>query len=459
MRVPFLFEFEIDDDELYSLRNSENMFAEPTPSAVRAWPVTFAAARLFTELFGLDVFALRLLPVLCGLLTPLVLRRVGTELVGVRAATAAAWVCAFWPWHQYYSGLSRYYAPLFLVSILILGRVHRALRGGGGLHDWVATFLLLILAGATHSTGILAAAGAAVLAARSGVTGIDRRGRLWLVGGILALGGAVLLVPPLSAPVLNVMSGAGGHGYDAFQFLLGLAFNVTPLLILLAAIGAFVQNVESRPRAPFLLASAIAPVVLLCVLTLFSVEAQARYAMAGMPSVLLLCGVGVERMTVAIDRGAGVARAAVLVAVLAPLAPGVVSNLRDGDRHDFAAASEHVERELQAGQSLYSESHTLLGYFLWGLDRWLLEGTGEPPFPLVFEELPPTKAQLDTLRRVRPEAWFVIPDNKFQALPATGHAEFQTWLRENGAVDARFGVRRLDYHWNLLTVYRTGARR
>ncbi|MFH0946675.1 MAG: hypothetical protein V2A76_15885, partial [Planctomycetota bacterium] len=108
--------------------------------------------------------------------------------------------------------------------------------------------------------------------------------------------------------------------------------------------------------------------------------------------------------------------------------------------------------------ALYSEGHSLLGYYLYGYDRWLPPGEGDPPFPEPFGESPPPAEQLETLGRFDRRAHFVIPENVFERLADQGDdaRALDRFLRSRAVVAHREGVRRLDYHRNVLTVYRVG---
>lgn len=455
-RLPFLTgAFGIDDDEFYSMRNSEQLLATPTPAAAKAWPVTFAMSRAATEVFGLSPFSLRLFPFLCGILAPLALVRIGGRFVGPRAALLAALLLAVWPWHQYYSGLARYYAPLFLFSLLLIDRIDRLLTGPRR-GDVAAFVLLLVLSAATHTTGLLAVGGAVVAVKNFRRL---RRGSLGLVfGAMLALSATVFFVPAFSGPIRHVISGAGGHGYDAVHFAMSLALNLTPLLAALTLVGALAVLAQRRPRAAFLVASAAMPVVGLVGLVLFAgVDVQARYAMAGMPAMLLLAGVGAERLLLPFFEAGTPIRIATAGVLVLPMLPGAVSNLIDGNRHDVAAATRHLANDLDGEQLLFAEGHSLYVMHLWGLDRRLPPGVGDPPFPRALEESPPNELQLRAVDRRRDDARFVLPDNVFETLGARGQKAYEEWLRRRTVVEARIGRRRIDYPRNVLTVYRTRA--
>ncbi len=453
LRWPFLVAHGIDDDEFYTLRNTEQMFGQPPPPAVLSWPVTFLAGRLAAEFLGLSAASIRLLPLLCGIAAPWALFLLGRRLVGERAAFWAAALTALWPWHQYFSGLARYYAPLFLLGIFILERLHRVLAGGT-TRDRAWLTALVLLAALTHTTGLLALGGGVLLLAPARLCRLGWRGRSALALLVLAL--VALAFSPFAAPVLRVLSGAGGRGYGGAHLLLSLAFNVSLALVALALVGLVALHAERRDLARYLLLSSAVPVALLAVLAFFLEEVQARYALAALPAVLLLCGAGMERVLRPFrQQGARLAAAGVAVACVLPLAPGLVSNLVDGDRHDLPGAAAHLAARLEPGQVLVAEGHSTLGYHLFGYLRWLPAGCGAPPFPRFFGDFPPPADQLLTFTETRADVRLVLPENMFAAGARAGAAECQDWIRRHAYVEARIGRRRLDYHHNVLALFRT----
>lgn len=471
LRAPFLFDHGIDDDEFYTLRNSVELLSSPTPSAVKSWPVLFGVVRGLSELFGPTPFALRLFPVLCGILAPAFLFLLGRRLIGERAALLAALLLVCWPWHQYFSGVARYYAPTFLLGLLVIDRLHLAITRGR-LKDGVVAVALLALAALTHATGLLAAGGGLLLFCTR-LASMRLRVRLVLIGGVAGLAAVVMFVPAFSEPVLRVVSGEGGLGYDAIYFLMSLIFNVSPLLLGLGLLGVAALLKGRSDSALYLSAAVSLPIVVLGVLATLGVGVQARYAMAALPALLLLSGAGLERLLKPLLSGVpGVPggkehsgrlvlqRGALVLAVLLPFFPSLASNLIDGNRHDVPGVARYLEGRLQQGQMLFAESHSLLAYYLYGYDRWLPPGEGQPPFPRVFGESPPSPAQLDTLRASGVRAHFVIPENVSELLPALGAdgRALDRFLRDRAVIEYRLGQRRLDYHRNVLTVYRAGRR-
>lgn len=452
VRLPFLFGYGVDDDEFYTLRNAETLLATPTPDAVSHFPVSFAVTRAVVEWFGLNAFGLRLFPVVAGVLAVWTMARLGRRVLDARVGLGAAAVLALWPWQQYYSGLARYYAPLFLAAILVLDASWRVLER----KEWAALphgIAALVLGSLVHPSLPLSLGGAVGLRfARR------RRGAaLWrpflAIGAVGVLFVLVATLAPQDSPIRRVLSGVGGHGYDAASLVFGLAFNVTPVVLALAAIGA-VATLRRAPAAFVFLASATAlPLITLVALALVGAEVNPRYAMAGMPGLILLAGAGLDALVPATRAGFVIA-----ATCLFPLVPGVVSNLIDGDRHPVPQVAAALTTKLEERDLLIAEGHSLLLATMYGAERLPRAGEGVPPYPRFVGEWPPTPDVLSVIDEARAGAWFVVPENLF-AQPRDAERAARDWLRPRAIVVDRIGTSRLDYHRNgmlLLHVPRGG---
>ncbi len=457
VRLPFLLGFAVDDDEYYTLRNAEHLADDVMPESVRAYPVAFVATRAMLELFGRNTFGLRILPFACGVLAVFLAARIGRRLIGEHDALLAALVLALWPWHQYFSGLARYYSPLFLLALVLLHFAARLQDRWSG-RDALAAGTCLMLLGFTHPTGMLA--GAALIPAALGDRERVRRGWKPALLVVLALC-AIGWFTPARGTIVRVLSGAGGHGYDAAHVVLGIVQNVTPALIAFAAFGALGLVSERRERFLLLASAALVPIVCVIGLAVAGLEVQPRYALVGMPAIVLAAGAGLERIVRPLLDRPALARASV-AACLAAFAPSVLSNVRDGDRHDTAAAADFLRTRLAPTDVVQAEGHSLLRTALFGFERWLPPGYREAdgtPHPTVLDEMPPDAVALHAIAANHLHAWFVTPANPWEAPPSKASRDCVDWLRAHGRRVARIGARRFDYHRNVIYVFEVGARR
>lgn len=454
----------LDNDEVYTMEDSILLLDDAPPEGVRSFPLVYSVTRVAIEIFGLTPFAMRVFPLLCGILAILVIGRVGETTAGLvspRQAMLGGLVLALWPWHQYFSGYARFYAPLFLFStlaMLALWRVSSSRRDGAApeasRRRSAAAVWWSALAIATHPSGVMAVSGA--LAPLGQAETRRRSGRLGLVAVALMAGLFLvgIVFTPYGAPLRSVLSGQVGLGSGALSFALSLLNNVTLPIVAASLLGAVVVLCVDRRAAYFLILCASAPIL---AVGLFSAtgQAQARYAMAAMPAVILLAGVGLDfLLRVASTRGQA---ALVIAAALLPLAPGVISNITDGDRHDWNGTADLLRAGLQRDDLVIAEEHGLVRNGIYGYDYRDLPGGGDPPYPRALIEAPPQASVLEAIDEHRSSAWFVIPENKIEAPPGRDYHDLVGWLRERARVVDRVGARRLDYHRNVIAVLRVGG--
>ncbi len=156
-----------------------------------AYPLFFWLERGMVELFGTSEFALRLLPVMLGILTVPMAYLFFRRAAGERAAFWGALLLALSPWHMFWSQNARYYT-LLMVEALILFRLAWSWWEGGGWKQWTG-LVLVGLAGLMTQYTLLLAWPALMLypiAARFAGHAQDTRfawRRIFLFAGALAL--------------------------------------------------------------------------------------------------------------------------------------------------------------------------------------------------------------------------------------------------------------------------------
>lgn len=454
LRLPFLTSFGIDDDEFYTLNNALTAFSEPTPGAVARYPTLFVATRLGLECFGIGPLGLRLFPFLCGIGAVLLLYHTARRWFDARVALAAAALLAIWPWHQYWSGMARYYAPLFCCGIALQDAVRRLLDEFGW-RGVLEVAVLSLLAISIHPAGLLATAGLAALFLLPEHRRRFGARRLAIIAAALVAVAAAVRFSGVWANVSRVLSGEGGEGANAPQLVLSLAFNVSLPLLGLAAIGFISLFATRRELATYAGVCAALPVALLFVLAALGQSVQGRYAMAGFPAMVMLAGHGVvaiaDRLTLVLPR------ISVPLAVCTLFAPSLLSNLSDGDRHDVPTLARAMRDSMAGEDIVFAEGHGLHGVYLFGFDRRLPAFQGTPEFPYYFGEVPPTEAQLAAFAVHGRRGWFAVPENML-AREDGDTGRFVKWLRARARIAERVGISRLDYHRNELVLLEVPGR-
>lgn len=454
LRLPFGLGFGLDDDEFYTLRNALEFWREPTPDAVKAHPLTFLAARIGLELGGFTVASLRWFPFVAGVLGVLALAWRGRRIVGAQAALAAAFLLCVWPWHQYFSGMARYYAPLFLAGVGIVDATyHLLVRPSPSrvvvLLLWVAVGVLL------HPSAVFGLCGLASIVFDPRLRG--RVGLRWLACSIVFFVALAFVLRSIGAwhNIERVLSQEGGEGANAIQLVFNLGFNLTPILLALSLVGAVTLYRLEPARARFLILAAGLPILLLATLAALGFGVQGRYAMAGFPALLWLAGCGIAALLQRAPSGA--MATALIVAVATPCLPGVVSNLIDGDRQPVADVAHTLASRIDGDSYVYAESHGLLVVELFGFQRERPAGIGSPPGPSIVSECPPKAAELAVIGAIPERVWFAVRASDLVARGGDAGA-FADWLARNTRIVSRFAARRFDYHRNELVVLERPSR-
>lgn len=356
-------------------------------------PFYFLLLKPWAALFGESEAALRALSVAFGVLAVPVLAAVALRLVGGRAAVLAAWLLAVSPFAVELSNEARTYALVVLLGLLDMFfflRWRESRRWGDLLGCVLATFLL----GYSHYFGFTVP-----LAQGFTLLVLQRRERLlarWVGAMVLA---ALLWAFWLPTFLAQVTRREDVQEAWLFQFLgapvaltLGRTFawkEAPPGLLALAlAVAVLVCAVALRGfwalrSAPFtatlLSAWFLVPIVPpLVAAVLLSPQFMARYATVGLPALLMLVAVGLERL-------APRRRQAVLAVVVAASAFSLYRYATGPLKDDFRSASTVVLRAGLTPESilLFDRDHEVEAF------RYYAGRAGPVPWGLVAVKRPP----------------------------------------------------------------------
>src|SRR5688572_16561708 len=179
-------------DELWSTR----VILESFPALLKviatdAHPPFYAVVMFaWIRLFGDSEISIRLLPLLCGLLTIVLVARLAIAYGGPRAGPVAAFILAISPPHIWYSQEARQYSLLVLLVVSWTWAFHR-IRESHATRWYVAYSVIGACMVFTHYFAI------AYLAAFTALALPDRRARtrmLWIGGAIASVLGVYLAV-------------------------------------------------------------------------------------------------------------------------------------------------------------------------------------------------------------------------------------------------------------------------
>jgi hypothetical protein len=353
----------------------------------------------------------------------------------------------FSPWLLFFSQWARFYTLLFALIVPATFELLRAARDAS-VRRGVAGSVWLLLATLVHPTAPLLLVGhvaAALVAAALRIRPLNRG----LVPPLLlplVLGAPALFWPQTLEPLLYKWSAHDAGVESASSLLLGVGFNVGPLVAALAFLG--IPSLWSRDRALAVhcVVGTGVPFVLLVALAVAGKSVEQRYLLAVLPLALVPAAVFVRELADLAAERAGAPRFAVPVLAVLPYAPGVVSEFVDGDRHDLAGAAAIVRAQMGEGDGVIAETHSLFARYLPSdfPDALLLEA---PPLPTRKED----RQQFDAMWKSCPRIWIVV-QAEFESMAQPERA-FQDWAWREGRLVRELWRPRLDYHQNRLRVF------
>ena len=276
-------------------------------------PLYFVMVKAWTSIAGASPWALRLPSALCSWAIVPLTAGIGEIVSGRRTARWAAWFAALSPYLLQHAQDARMYAllgALAAANTLLLGRFLSGQSQKLGGTFFLVNFALL----ATHYYGVIFV-GAEVLAL---VVLASGRWRSWVTAAVAS---CFLVLGPLLCAKLFATSGAGGsyelgllalpglvwslisgytllpssaelHAQGARAAIAYLPIAIPTLVAVLILVGATVRFMSTK--ALLLLTILVGVVVLgpFAVGLLFPVGINPRYAMAGVPALLVLLAAG-----------------------------------------------------------------------------------------------------------------------------------------------------------------------
>ena len=457
LRLYRLGDWTLDGDEIYTLRDSSR------PSFTNPRPLLFILNYYVVRpIVGLDELGLRLLSSLAGALAVPVVFLIGRKLAGTRAGLFAALLVTLSPVLLYHAQYARYWSLVVLFSAVYPYALYIGVRERRG--SWLALGIVTaVLAVLAHPVGIFPVGGLALLVLfnlrRETLTALWKQPAFrWFTALVV-----VLLVIGLLRSFDMLQGWISQHdtktripdhlrdapralGVRQLAILLTWAEGMTLPVVLSGIVGILLlRQHPDRTRAGLLACVLLAPIATVLLLSLRT-PVSVNYMLAAAPALFLGAGVFLDRIASA-DLGIRprwLVAATVTFAVVAAGLPSLVSQYRDGRRYDFRGAARYLEREVGAGDVVYSPQSRVLSYYLDAADAE----------PLAAD----TVALARTARTLRDGGsgvlWIVVP--------APSHA-FRSNLRRGGLIGWIFdhcqlrnslGVGRMDFRQQYLHIYR-----
>jgi hypothetical protein len=447
LRLPGLWRFPLEQDELYTVWESRLLWDVPLQPGIDARPLYFLLQNALFRVLPDSPAALRAAPFVFGMLGVWLAWRVGTRVIGPFAGALAAFLVAVSPWHLHASGMARYWSLLFLLSALFLLSLSRGYDTDRP--RWFLAALAALLAGMlTHPTFLFPAAGAALGASlvtpdgRTGWRWPSRRAWAWLWVPFPAAA-AVQFAALQLAGRGDAVRNWGGRGWMASVRLVPAMVEwLTPAVVAAGVIGALLLAREPDParrRWGMMTVCGCAAAIVLLMAASTRTDVYADYAVAMLPLLLVSAGalaqLAAERM-----RAGGATAVAVLAALLgAAVLPGVASHLSDGTRFDYRPAFRHLERRAP-GRLVLSWPVIVQRHYAPGLRG---------------AELRPDPAGLDAWLAAEGEVW-VVASVKRHGIVMDESGSLAAWLARRCRLDAAWQRPRWDYRVHRVEVWRCG---
>lgn len=431
-------------DEVATLRDAQDL------GKVITYPVGYALIGLAVRLFGSNEFAARLIPAVAGAISVPALYLIGRKLFSERAAVLSAVLLAVSSYHIFFSQEARYYTLMMLLAMLGIWCAFVGLERNSRKR-LLGAVLLLALAGWTHWT-----AGLALPALAAYALWVSRKeGR---PAGIRWSNLAILFAPFFAIGVLfarSILSFLGDWqakgGFSIGRCALTaakLADRYEPVVLICAAVAAWMLLQQQDHRGKWLLSWALIPSALVVIFVGFA-EGGSRFALVALPAFLLLAGEGLDILIrYAADNRRKVAWLLAGVVILSlGLKDALYFTVERGQRPLWREAAEYVRSNAQAeGAPLIMTAAPARPEVL----AFYLERPG-PEAPMAVEPKPMGLAEL--AQQSKDRVCYVIVEQTSNARPEPDLLKF---LEKNASRIKSFPlkVRFLDYS---LRIYRLPA--
>lgn len=435
-------------DEFFTITDSLTLNLD------KSKPLLFVLNHYLVEPWlGLDALGARLLPVLFGIGSVLVLYWAGRALLDGTAGLVAALLAIFNPWHLYMSQYARYYTLVFLLASAFTVALYLGYRRSDV--RWLAAGL--VLAG----LGVLAHPSAGLVFGAICLWAVADTAWDYLSGEpvsrvrIASAGVLPLVVAAVGlayfVPILVGWSGnAPEVGFAGPVLAMSFGQWMTAGTCLFAAAGAvWMWRTGDRKTATYLLAIVAFPFLFLSVGGYF-LRANVPFLFPAAPAVFLLAGHFLARLVRALRSQPVTARLIAGVVLLAGIATGLpsfLSHYMDGSRPDYRTAAHFLEgRQDPATDIVLSDLSNSLAYYL-ASD---VEVRG---FERTVEQLESAVGEA-ARDGAGGDVWITPWIKDRGGFNDAGLGAVTGWVRSRCVLERRVSWPRLDFRRNAVDVYR-----
>lgn len=403
----------------------------------RAHPVAYLLQDATYKVFGQSEFGARTGVAIAGALSVVAIVFLTCLLFGRLSALFVGIMLITWPWHLAHSQVNRHYSYAFLfgsLAILMGALAWQRNRLAWGAASGVASALAV----SCHNLTVIIPVSFGAFAV---LEWLRRKGPV----PPRAIAGYVLFGVPLIAVDIVfawlAMRGWAAEmdwGYSSAHTLMGLFYNLTWGLAILAVAGTLLAWTSESPACRLFAVIAVA-LVLMCVVMPHFVSFRHDYVFASsVVFVLLAAHLLARAYEVLAARSRMMAIGVTTTFLLLPL-PALASYYQDGDRKDYRAAATYIKEHWQEGDIVAADSPGPMGYYM--------------SAPVRPAHRPSTKPKacieaLENLTHRSKRVWYVC---RYAREEPPSWAD--QWLWQHGVRMVRIKKRRFDYHENITDVY------
>lgn len=427
------------DEPFTALLSNERMYSPQNP-------LYYALVVVSQALFGASEFSTRLPTMILGALGVPATFLLARQLFGSRAATFAALITVLSAWHIWHSQYARFYAGVYLFSVLAYHLHYCALK-----QDSLKLFFLGLIASAVavlfHAMAIIVPA-VAWLISLTELVKTNKEGRRHSVAR-LHIGVGVLIGLLLVVPLFNLAANWLSHGQDwgasPLKLVLKLSRDIGPVLMALGFVGILTGYSRDRLGGILLGFGLIIPVlIIVCASLLLPIRTD--YVICMLPLTIVAAAGVIDTVANYLPQ-AKLACTLMLGLLLAAMLPDTLSHYTAkkslNAKHAVAGLLEHYEDgdlvvSQHPGFSFYVSKHV-------DLAPWV------------------------TAQALASQSWQAILDEHsancrtvFIALPIrrTPHpVPLENWLRENTQMIWRKSATRYDTRLQGIEIFAVNIRR
>jgi hypothetical protein len=343
--------YPFEEDELYSIVESTQLFNSPLHPGIEARPLYYFLQHALLAVAPATHLGMRVMPLVFGVLGVIVTWVLGRTVFGTTGAVVAAFLVAVSPWHIHVSGMARYGSLLYLLSALFLLLLIRAEDSDRPAY-YAGCLAALLLGSATHPSFLFPVLGV-VLGSRLirsdgrwGWVWPTRRAWIYLWLPFLScMAGAVVTLKLLGREG-EVRNFAGRGLLASVRLIPAIVEWITPVIFVAGALGALLALlVGTLPRTRRWGAAAcvgsLGTLVILLTAS-FVTNVYADYAVTMLPLVFVSAAGLITLLSERVRSEQPVFASAIGLLLLAGVLPSLASQLSDGMRFDFRPAFRYI---------------------------------------------------------------------------------------------------------------------